>query len=123
MAFHPDGTPSEQADELVDREPGLTEDRSQSSPCQFPVERQNDHPTVSASQLHVAAPLADLLEATPCERLDGIRTGDDRERRAHAERRKVAMIGGSNSEGSTSSSKYSSRASFRLESASSTVAP
>ena len=72
MAFHPDGTPSEQADELVDREPGLTEDRSQSSPCQFPVERQNDHPTVSASQLHVAAPLADLLEATPCERLDGI---------------------------------------------------
>ena len=101
----------------------MADDRSQRADCQLSMHWHDHNSAVLGTQLDVASPLAHLHEAALPERSDHLGAGDDRERRAHAESSMVAMIGGSMLSGSISSSKYSSNASRRLASASSTVPP
>src|SRR5687768_13719302 len=113
----------QQVQELLGRQARLPDDRPQRPDRQFPVERHDHDSAVCSTELDMAASLARPLETALRQRGDDLSAGDYRQRRAHAESSMVAMIGGSMLSGSTSSSKYSSSASRRLASASSTVSP
>ena len=97
-------TGSEKCDEFHRREGRLSQDRAQCAGCELAVQRDDDRATVPA-ELHVAASLADLLVTHLGKSDDDSGAADDRERRAHAESWTVAMMGGSMSSGSASSSK------------------
>ena len=60
---------------------------------------------IRVAEFHMASSLTDLDESRLDESSDYVCTSEDRQSRAHADRRKVAMIGGSSSSGRTSSSK------------------
>lgn len=96
--------------------------RTQRARSKLPVERDDDH-LPAPPQLDVTASLARLHVPHFGKGGDDGGTAYDRERRAHAESRTVAMIGGSTSSGGVSPSKYSSSASRRFASASSMVLP
>ena len=76
--------------------------------------RNDDCGTVRATKLDVAAPLAQLDQASLGECRDRLGTGDQRQRRGHADSSTEAMIGGSISSGTAVSSKNRSSASLRL---------
>ena len=63
-------------DELLDRQLGLTEDRSKRPRGQFAVHRDDDRQAVSP-ELHVAPSLADLNEADACQGADHRRAAED----------------------------------------------
>ena len=62
-------------------------------------------PACLVTKLDMAAPLADLMEASLLERSNRVLTGDDGETRAHAAISTDAIIGGSDTSGTGASSK------------------
>ena len=62
-------------------------------------------PACFVTELDMAAPLADLLEANLLERSNRVLTGGDRDARAHAAISTDAIIGGSDTSGTGASSK------------------
>ncbi len=56
---------SESTTELLDGEAGLAKNRSQCAAGQLIVQRDDCRPSALASELHVTAALADVLEAQP----------------------------------------------------------
>ena len=67
------------------------------------MERHDGNPTIAMADM--ASSLARANEACFGQSPNRVYSRDDRKSRRHAVRRKVAMIGGSNSSGRTSSSK------------------
>lgn len=67
-------TSLEQRIELRAIESGLTKDRTQCSPREFAMRRDDDHASSVTSQFHMAAALADLHEARTLESCDHLST-------------------------------------------------
>src|SRR6266536_4157248 len=110
--------------ELLRRQTRLAKDRRERPPRQLAVQWHDHDPSVVMSQLLMAATRTDDRKAGLQQGLHRLLPGDDRERAAHAGMRisTGATIGCDACTGGVSS-KYSSSASLRLASASSTLWP
>lgn len=116
---------AEQVQELRSAESGLPQNGAESAPDDLAVQRNDHDSAVRVAELRVAALGRAVLEARSFERLDDLLAGNLRKGWAHAGMRiSIGVTSGCSKEaGTSSSSKYSSNASRRLASASSTVSP
>ena len=96
---------SEKSRELLDGEGCLAKDRAERSGGELTMERNDRCSSFVVTELHMASPLADLLEAGLAERPHCLCAGDDRQTRIHAAMSIDAMIGGSAACGTGLSSK------------------
>lgn len=90
---------SAKVSELLRGQAGLAKDRPQRPESELVVHRNDDRAPVLVAQLHVASSLTHLLESSPCQCPDRLRSGDDGQTGSHAESSTVAIMGGSNFSG------------------------
>ena len=114
---------SEQVGELADGELCLAHDRPECAGRTLAMKRHDHRPPETITKPHVAATLAHDIEPSALKGSNCVGSRDDRKPGTHAAISTEAMTTGSAPLGRGVSSKYSSKASRRFTSASSTVAP